>query len=321
MRNWNSKKNTVGTIQLGKGNPTNETLISPARAFIAYIESLGHCEQTIRKRWDCLRKFLLFLEARKIERLQDVDTQLLEDFRLCLVQHKYSGSIIESAMRTMKMLYQFLDDKNLVFDNPAQRLHIPSAITPFGSVLTEKEVQRLLAVPDLTRPQGVRDRALIEMLYSTGIRRAEAAALTVFDVDLDRATVRVKGKGKKERLVPLGKHAVKYLAIYLKEARPNLLPRFSAAPDALWMDRYRTSMLMEGLGQTVTKYGQVAGISKPVTIHTFRRTYATQLLRNGAHPVVVAQMLGHADLTSLSHYLQTTITDLLKAHAKTNPGK
>lgn len=316
-----ARKNSQGVIQLGAGNATNEALIKPARDYMAYIESLGHCDETVRKRWDCMRKFLLFLEARKIERIQDVDLKLLEDYRLCLIEHTYSENIIESAMRTVKLFYQFMEKKNEVFDNPAHRLRIPKAHVNFGTVLTEKEVQRILAVPDLTRPQGIRDRALLETLYSTGIRRAEAGGLTIFDVDLDRATLRVKGKGRKERLVPLGKQAVKFLGIYLKEARPKLLPKFTAAPDALWMDRCRTRMHKEGISITVTRYAKKAGLAKQVNLHAFRRTCATHLLRGGAHPVVVAQILGHTGLCSLGHYLQTTITDLLKAHAQTNPGR
>lgn len=321
MRHTRHKVNEVGTIQLGAGSSSNEVLIQPVREYMAHIESLGHGDETSRKRWDCMRKFLLFLDARKIGRIQDVDVKLLEDYRLCLIEHAYSETLIESSMRTVKLFYRFMEDKNLVFDNPAHRMKIPKAHINFGSVLTESEVQRILAMPDLTRVHGIRDRALLETLYSTGIRRAEAAGLTVFDVDLDRATLRVKGKGRKERLVPLGKQAVKFLGIYLKEARPKMLPKFTAAPDVLWLDRCRTQMHKQGIGMAVKTYGKAAGIAKQVNLHAFRRTCATHLLRHGAHPVVVAQILGHTGLNSLGHYLQTTITDLLKAHAQTNPGK
>ncbi|OQW96462.1 MAG: hypothetical protein BWK77_04575 [Verrucomicrobia bacterium A1] len=316
-----ARKNSQGVIQLGAGNATNETLIQPVREYMAHIESLGHSGETVRKRWDCMRHFLLYLEAVKVERVQDVSLQLLEDYRLCLIEHGYSEATLESSMRTLKLFYRFLEDKNLVFDNPAHRLRIPKAHILFGTVLTESEVQRLLAVPDLTRPQGIRDRALLEVLYSTGIRAGETVALTVFDVDLDRATLRVKGKGRRERLVPLGRHAVKYMGIYLKEARPKLLPKFTAAPDALWLCRFRSGIGKVGIGHVISQYAKAAGIAKQVNIHAFRRTCATHLLRHGAHPVVVAQLLGHAGLTSLSHYLQTTIGDLLKAHAQTNPGR
>ncbi len=316
-----AKKNSVGSIQLGTGNPSNEALIQPVRDYMALLESRGYSGESIRKRWDCMRRFLLYMEALKIQRVQDVSAKLIEDYRLCLIEHGYSASIMESAMRTLCLFYGFLEDRNRVFDNPTRRLHIPKANILFGPVLTEKEVGQLLAGPDLTRPMGIRDRALLETLYSTGIRRGEALKLTVFDVDLDRATLRVKGKGRKERLVPLGRQAVKFLGIYLKEARPKLLPKLTAAPEALWLDRNRTGLGAAGLGHAIAKYARAAGLSTPANIHTLRRTCATALLRNGAHPVVVAQLLGHADLNSLSHYLQTTITDLLKAHSQSKPGQ
>ncbi len=318
---WTWKKNTVGTIQLSGSNPTNEAMILHARAFAAHVEALGHCPETVRKRWDGIRKFLCFLEARKIERIQEVDLNLLDDYRLCLIEHAYSDNTIHSEMHTVRLFYKFMEDKNEVFDNPAQRLRIPKPPVVMGTVLTESEMQRMLAIPNLTRPRGIRDRALLETLYSTGIRLAELVGLTVFDVDLERATLRVKGKGRKERIVPLGKEAVKFLGIYLKEARPKFLPKFAAAPEALWMDRSRTHMQKGGTGALVARYGKEAGIDKNVTAHVYRRTFATLLLRNGAHPVVVAQLLGHTGLQSLAHYLQTTITDLMKAHAQTNPGK
>lgn len=316
-----ARKNSKGKIQLGTGSPTNEVLIKPAREYMGLLESRGYSAESVRKRWDCMRRFLLYLEALDVTRVQDVTARLIEDYRLCLVEHEYSGSIIESAMRTVSLFYRFLEDRNQVFDNPARKLHIPKPNIPFGPVLTEREVQKVLAGPDLTRPMGIRDRAMLEVFYSTGIRRAEAQSLTVFDVDLDRATLRVKGKGRKQRLIPLGKHAVKFLRIYLKEARPKMLPRFTAAPEALWLDRNRTAIGKVGIGHVVSHYGKMADISKPVNMHTLRRTCATHLLRGGAHPVVVAQILGHADLSSLSHYLQTTITDLMKSHSQSNPGK
>lgn len=316
-----AKHNTVGTIQLGVGTPKNEATILLAREYLALLESRSYSTESVRKRWDCMRRFLLYLEARKIERMQDVDLKLLEDYQHCLVEHGYSASIMESAMRTVKLFYRFLEDKNLVFDNPSIRIRIQKTPVVLGTVLTEREVQRMLAVPDLTRPIGIRDRAMLETLYSTGIRREEASRNTVFDVDLDHATLRVTGKGRKQRLLPLGKHAVKFLGIYLREARPKMLPKFTASPDALWLDRNRTEMTKTSISHVVNRHARKAGIGKQVNTHALRRTMATHLLRNGAHPVAVAQMLGHAGLTSLSHYLQTTVTDLMRSHRQSNVGK
>lgn len=315
-----TKINQRGTIQLGRGDTTNAVLQEAVDGFLATLTARKQSPQTVKKRRDCLRKFLLFLEASGFARFADVDGKALETFRLCLVEHAYSPCEIEASLRSTQFLFRYLEEQNLIFDNPAARLQIRKARVPLGTVLSAPEMKRLLAVPDLTCPSGLRDRALLELLYATGIRRGEAVGLTVFDVDLEHATLKVQGKGRKQRLVPLGKHAVNYLRLYLQESRPRLLPKFAPAPAALWLNRHRQGLRQQALAHIIATSARKAGI-KAVDTHTLRRTCATELLRGGAHPAVVAQILGHSGLRSLSHYLQTTIQDLQKAHALTNPGR
>jgi site-specific recombinase XerD len=313
-----AKINKQGDIQLGAGETANAALKEIVEAFLATLKARKQSPGTIKKRRDCLRKFLLFLEAKGLERFADVDGKTLEGFRLCLVEHDYSPNEIEASLRSTQFLFRYLEDTNQIFDNPAERLKIQKPPLTLGTVLSEREILRLLSVPDLTKPRGLRDRALLEVLYSTGMRRGEAVALTIHDVDLDRATVKVKGKFSKQRLIPLGRHAVKYLRLYLQEARPRLLPKFAPPSDALWLDRRRKGMPAQSVCHVVKVCAEKARVTADT--HTLRRTCATQLLRGGAHPAVVAQILGHSGLRSLSHYLRTTITDLQKAHACTNPG-
>lgn len=311
--------NERGDIQLGQGETANAALKAIVEGFLAALRARKQSPQTVKKRRDTLRKLLLYLEARHIERFADVDGPMLEAFRLCLVDHGYSENEIEHTQRATQFLFRHLEEQNLIFDNPAERLKIRKATVTLGKVLTEREANRLLAAPDVTRPKGLRDRAILEVLYATGMRRGEAAGLAVHDVDLEHATVKVQGKGSKQRLIPLGKHAVHYLRLYLQEARPRLLPKLSPPTDALWVDHFRKRLSLQGVCGVVKRYAAEAGV--PADPHTMRRTCATQLLRGGAHPAVVARILGHADMTSLSHYLRTTITDLKETHARTNPGR
>jgi site-specific recombinase XerD len=313
------KINQQGAIQLGAGETADAALKEIVEAFLSTLKARRQSPATVKKRRDCLRKFLLFLEAMGLERFADVDGKTLEAFRFCLVEHDYSPSEIEATLRSVQFLFRYLEETNQIFDNPAQRLKIQKPPLTLGTVLSERDVLRLMAGPDLTTPRGLRDRALLEVLYSTGMRRGEAVGLTIHDVDLDRATVKVHGKFSKQRLIPLGKHAVKYLRLYLQEARPRLLPKFMPPSDALWLDRRRKGMPAQSVCHVVKVCAQKAGVTADT--HTLRRTCATQLLRGGAHPAVVAQILGHSGLRSLSHYLRTTITDLQAAHAQTNPGR
>jgi site-specific recombinase XerD len=307
-------------IPFSHGHCTAEDLIGPVDAFLADLRARKLSGQTITKRTDDLRKLLVYLDAQGMTSHSDVDLKTLETYRFALVDHGYSDSEIESALRAASLLYRFLEACGHLFENPARRLKIRKAPVIMGNVLTQTEIKKLLAAPDVTRPRGLRDRAILEVLYSTGLRRGEAVALTVFDVHLDEATISVTGKGRKQRLLPLGKFAVKYIRLYLKEARTSFMPRFSPAPDALWLDRYRKALSTQGIAYLIGLYGRQAKLGKSVDIHTIRRTCATHMLRGGAHPVAVSQMLGHSGLRSLSHYLRTTITDLQNAHSQTKPG-
>lgn len=313
------KSNKVGTVQLGAGATSNAELSGMAEEFFKYLESQKAAPGSMRKRRDSIRKLLLYMERTGVQRFQDVDVKYIEDYRLCLVEHEYSPNTIESDIRAVLLFFKFLEDKNIIFDNPANRIKIPKTPVVIGTVLTEEEIQKVLAVPDITKPRGLRDRAILEVLYSTGMRREEVTNLSIYDIDLERATVKVTGKFRKQRIIPLGKHAVKYLRLYLTEARPKLLPKFKPAPDNLWLTFERKRMNHVSIVTLLSKCAKRTGIN--VTAHALRRTCATHMLRHGAHPVVVAHMLGHAELTSLGHYLQTNVTDLMKSHAQSNPGK
>jgi len=309
------------TYPFSRGRCTVEALTGPVDEFLADLRARKLSPGTVKKRGDDLRKLLVYLHGRGIESLADVDLKTLEAYRFALVDYGYQDPSIESALRAASLFFRFLEERGHLFENPARRLKIPKAPVIMGTVLTETEIKKLLAQPDLTHPRGLRDRAILEVLYSTGMRRGEAVALSVFDVHLDEATVKVIGKGRKQRLLPLGRHAVKYLRLYMKEARPTFTPKLCPAPDALWLDRYRQGLSSQGITNVISLYGKQAKLGKSVDIHTIRRTCATHMLRGGAHPVVVAQMLGHSGLRSLSHYLRTTITDLMKSHQQSNPGK
>lgn len=304
-----------------RGRSSNPALLGPVDEFLADLAARKHSPQSVKKRRDDLRKLLVYLDGEKIKTFADIDLKTLEQYRFALVEHGYSDSAIESALRAASLFCRYLEENGHLFENPARKLKVPKAPVILGTVLTEREVKQLLAQPDLTHRRGLRDRAILEVIYSTGMRRGEAAGLTIFDVQLDQSTIRVTGKGRKQRLLPLGRHAVQYVRLYLKEGRPKYLPKFAPAPDALWLDRYHRPISTQGITQLVSRYGKACGVKKTIDAHTLRRTCATQMLRGGAHPVVVAQMLGHSGLRSLSHYLRTTITDLMESHARTNPGR
>jgi len=307
--------------QIRRGDTCNSQLRTVVGDFLADLAARNYSPASVDKRRDSLRKFLLFLEAVAIERFQDVTPAVLEQYRSVLASDTYSPYSAESYLRSMRLFFEWLADRGDLFENPAAKFRIIKPPVVLGLVLTEVQVKVLLAAPRLSTRCGLRDRAMLEMLYSTGMRRGELTGLTIFDADPERRSVRVKGKGRKERLLPIGKYAAKYLARYLKDARPRLLPPATSDTPALWYSRLHRPLKKGSIAHMVQHHAKTANLPGKVTTHTLRRSCATHLLRNGAHPVAVAELLGHSNLRSLSHYLKITITDMMKTHAKTNPGK
>lgn len=184
------------------------------------------------------------------------------------------------------------------------------------SVLQHAQVKQLAAGVDTGSAEGVRDRALLELLYSTGLRSAEALGLDVGDVDLSQATAHVLGKGGKERVVPIGKTALRFLESYLRGVRPYLV---RGAEVALWVGRDGKRMSYPALWRRVRKYAGKEDFGVTVTPHTFRRSCTTELIRAGANLWHIKELLGHENLDTLQHYARLTITDLKKTHAKCHP--
>ncbi len=181
------------------------------------------------------------------------------------------------------------------------------------------QLRRLLSVPNPATPFGVRNRALLETAYATGARREELVTLDAVAVDLVNGTVRVLGKGRRERVLPLTRPAVSWLSRYTEKARPVLLKGAIDEP-ALWIDLHGSRLAPHALDVVVKKSARAAQVPG-VTPHTLRRACATHLLQGGAHPVFVQQLLGHASMRHLAHYLRMTIAELKATHARSKPGQ
>ena len=291
------------------------------KEFMEHMKARRFQPSSVIKYRDSVMKFLDYLHERNIAGLQDVTYDDIIVYRHSLAERNYSPYSICAYMQQMKAFFNFIEETGRIFDNPSRRLIVSRATLTLGSVLTESQVKKLLAAPDISKPRGLRDRAVLEVLYSTGVRREELMNMTIFDIDLDGRTVRVIGKGRKERILPLGRHAANYVGLYLKNARPKLVPKDRPPTDALWLSRNHRAISKQLPGQVVGRCAAAAGLPPGTSTHTLRRTCATHLLRNGAHPMMVSTLLGHSSLRTLGHYLKISVADMMKAHAKTNPGK
>lgn len=287
--------------------------------YLALLKARKYKPRSIRTYRNTLNLCLVFLARRGLTRLQDATRRDLEEYRLDLVKRGLSGASIYDYLRHVKRFFAYMEENQLLFNNPARDLVLPEREHKLQPIPTEAEVAKLLKQPDTAATLGLRDRALLEVAYSTGLRLEELSRLNVGDPDLKEGRVRVLGKGSKERVTPLGGKAVCWLEKYIRHGRTKLL---GANPDepALWLGeqgRRLNPLLIERL---VRSYAILAGIRTHVTPHALRRACATHMLRGGAHPVQIQMLLGHSSLETLSQYLRVTIRDLKQMHQRSKPG-
>ena len=289
--------------------------------FREHLRVLGRSDATIKAYGEHVEGFL-----ETSGDLKKTTRKEIEDYIAELASHRlrdgspYRPATIALKVRSIKRFFEFLEKTNVVFINPAEM--IPEPHPPKGlpkETLTIDEGLRLLDQPNLSTLTGIRDRAVLEVFYSTGIRLDELSSLTIFDADLSGAMLRVRmGKGKKDRVVPLGKHAVRFLREYVSKVRPHFT-RKNKKDRRLFMDAFGKPLSKQMVSISIRSYARAAGIEKKVTAHTFRHTFATQLIRGGADIAAVQKMLGHSDLKTTEVYLRTAGVDLKAAHKKTHP--
>jgi integrase/recombinase XerD len=291
-----------------------------------HLESLNYSPQTLQTLEVYFHRFAEFLAESKISDLQTLTATTLADFqRWVFYQPTIKGSARTVAsqnrvLSSIRNFFAFLTREGYLAHNPAQALRLsrePDALPK--NVLTPEEARRLIEAPDTQTLSGYRDRTLLEVLYATGIRKAELRNLTVDAVNLEEELLRVnRGKGRKDRVVPLSSVACQYLENYIKAIRPELLK--GRDTDKLFLSiRDGLPIGVHGIKHIITQYVRKLRLKKHVTCHLWRHSCATHLLKNNANLRHVQEMLGHKSLATTERYLRLTITDLKEAHRKFHP--
>lgn len=308
----------IETPEQPRGKRADLWNVEPFRSYRDHLRRLNRSVHTIDIHAYVLDTLHRFLEDDP-KRLRDVTAADIEGYRVALLERRLSPATISMHLFAWRSFFRWMEKTGRVFLDPTRDIIVGHPKRSIGYVPGEAEIRALLAQPNVATPYGVRDRALLEVAYSTAVRLQELTAATVLDVDLSRGTLRVLGKGSKERLVPLGAKAVFWLRRYLREARPKLAgPR----PDetALWISHRHGPCTPGAVEKIFSAYAREAGLRR-ISPHTLRRACATHMLRRGAHPVQLQFLLGHASLNNLSHYLQVSILDLRKMHRAAPPGR
>lgn len=220
-------------------------------------------------------------------------------------------------LSSLKRFYQYGMREKLVVQDPTLKLDPPKRAPRFPKTLSEADVESLLAAPEIALARGLRDRAMLETLYASGLRVSELVGLKSFEINLDAGVVRILGKGSKERLVPLGEEAVDWIRRYVAEARPLLLGRKSS--DALFVTGRGTGMTRQAFWHLIKRYAARAVPGKALSPHTLRHAFATHLINHGADLRVVQMLLGHADISTTQIYTHVAQERLKQLHAKHHP--
>ena len=241
-------------------------------------------------------------------------------FGACMEQRREQGYQLRSNARVLSSLRSFYRWARLyghIDSDPLANVSLPKVRPSLPDTLEEDEVERLLLAPDVGTPLGVRDRTMLELLYACGLRVSELVGLTGDAVNLRQGVVRVRGKGDKDRLVPMGEEAAEWLAQYLKTARPALMQ--DPTRPALFPGRGDNSMTRQTFWHRIKAHAITAGISRPLSPHTLRHAFATHLLNHGANLRVVQLLLGHSDLSTTQIYTHVAQARLEQLHADHHP--
>ena len=264
-----------------------------------------------------IKGFFTFLTERGIQSLNEVDRALLRHYLAYLMEQGLAKASIARKLSAIRSFYRYLVREELLPVNPVQKTSSPKLDRRLPSFLTIEEITRLLEAPDVSTPQGQRDRALLELLYASGPRVSELVKLNLEQVNLDTREIRVWGKGAKERMVLMGEPAAEALTTYLNQGRLALLGE--KRTNALFLNRYGERLTDRSVQNILQEYANMVGMDKRVHPHMLRHTFATHLLDGGADLRVVQELLGHASLSSTQIYTHVSKSQAKKVYLSAHP--
>jgi integrase/recombinase XerD len=286
--------------------------------FLNYLSlERGLAKNTISAYRKDLEKYSAYLKVKNIGPVDKIKRSDINSFLMELKDKRLNASTISRNLTAVKMFHKFLlsegkskDDITSVLDSPKLWKHIPD-------VLSVSEIEKIIFQPNLRNNQGIRDRAILETLYATGMRVSEAVNLKLDGINLDVGFLRCIGKGNKERIIPLGKKAIEAIKRYLDAARPRLLN--TKESEFLFISRLGKKISRQSLWKMIKKYAKEARIKKPIKPHTLRHSFATHLLERGADLRSVQEMLGHSSISTTQIYTHINKDRLKNIHRQFHP--
>jgi integrase/recombinase XerC len=275
-------------------------------------------QYTLRNYRREISEFLEFARHKGVASWDKIDKEIVRDYLLWLNAEEYAKASVARRLSELRSFCRYLIREKVLATNPFDAVSAPKLPKRLPRFLSNDEVKALLATPPTSDPQGMRDRAILELLYATGIRVSELAGLNLADVDGPRAQIKVLGKGNKERLVLIGKPALRAVQTYIREGRPKLIGKKTS--NAVFLNRFGGRLTVRSVQMTLAKYARLAGIKGEVTPHVLRHTFATHLLDGGADLRSVQELLGHESLSTTQIYTHVTQTRSREVLMDSHPG-
>ncbi len=310
------------------GDPNDpDGMVAYLNRYLDWLQIQNYSKATIKGRDHYLSVFIVWCDERSLKRPNEITKPILERYQRHLYLHrKKDGEPLSfrsqhTHLVPIRAWFKWLTRQNYILYNPASELDLPRLEKRLPKhVLNQPEVETILNQTDTNSALGLRDRAMLETLYSTGMRRMELIGLKLYDIDVDRGTVMIRqGKGKKDRMIPIGERALAWIDKYLIEVRPELVTGIDEG--VLYLTNLSEPFTPNRLTQLVRNYVKAAEIGKTGACHLFRHTMATLMLEHGADIRFIQEMLGHADVSTTQIYTQVSIRQLKEIHTATHPAR
>lgn len=277
----------------------------------------GLSENTINSYGIDLKLFLEYLRENEIPSFKQVDKEVIVNYMQAEKNNNKANSSILRSVSSLRKFFQYLAQEKIIEKDPMLLIDTPKKKQHLPQVLTKEEVEKLLHSPNTGQVLGLRDRAMLELMYATGLRISEIINLKLEDLHLTMGTLQTLGKGHKERIVPVGDEAIKWVNRYLEEARPKLLKQKRS--NYLFLNFHGNNLTRQGVWKNLKAEVRKAGIQKNITPHTLRHSFATHILENGADLRIVQELLGHADISTTQIYTHLSNKQLADIYNRAHP--
>lgn len=275
-------------------------------------------QYTLRNYRREIEEFLEFLKTKSITTWDKVDKEVIRDYLAWLTAEDYAKASIARRLSELRSFCRYLMRERVLDHNPFDAVSAPKVPKRLPRYLSTDEVKNLLSAPDIGDSQGLRDRAMLELLYAAGMRVSELVNLNLSDIDSGRAQIKVLGKGNKERMVLVGRPAMRAVMTYIREGRPKLIGKKTS--NAIFLNRFGSRLTVRSVQMGLAKYAMKAGIKGEVTPHVLRHTFATHLLDGGADLRAVQELLGHESLSTTQIYTHVSQARAREVYLNTHPG-